>query len=158
MKATDANSRRCRRSLRLPKLAACAAGLGACLTPLLATRPAQAQEFRFNVEPAAAFFVAEPQWSRFNPGFHFAVRPGITIGPLVSLQLSYELMVMSAKQDGIDDGSAHFLMAGVRVRPLATLQPETEQLGGLFVDANAGYVRTGTLDRFGFNAGVGYAF
>jgi len=31
-------------------------------------------------------------------------------------------------------------------------------LGGLFVDFNLGYVRTGDLNRFGFDAGLGYDF
>jgi len=144
--------------MRLPDLTVCAVGLAVCLAVLLAGRPAVAQEFRFNAEPAAAFWVDEPQSTRFTPGFYLALRPGIALGRFVALQWSYALLLTPAKESSNDDGMAHFILAGVRVRPLASLRPESEQLGGLFMDFNLGYVRTGDLDRFGFDAGLGYGF
>ena len=133
-------------------------GLALCLAVLFIARPAAAQDFTFHVEPAAAFWVDKPQLDRFTPGFYFALRPGISLGHFVDLQWSYAMLVTPAGKNFSKIGAAHFALAGVRVRPLAGIQPQAEQLGGLFVDGNLGYVRTGELDRFGFDAGVGYNF
>lgn len=155
---TEANSKRCRRPLRHPGLTACAAALGACAVALLAGAPVAAQEFRLHVEPAAAFWLDEPQSDRFTPGFYGAIRPGVALGRVVDLQWSYSLLWTPAGEGFDESGTAHFLSTGVRVRPLGMLQPESEQLGGLFADANLGYVRTEDLDRFGFDVGMGYGF
>ncbi len=158
MRPTETNEKRWERPLRHPVLTAGAIGLAVCLAVLIAERPAAAQEFTFHAETAAAFFVDEPQMSRFTPGFYGAVRPGVALGPVVALQASYAVLA-TAPGDGYDDnGSAHFLTLGARLRPLATLMSEADQLGGLFVDFNMGYVRTQDLDRFGFDVGLGYGF
>jgi hypothetical protein len=90
------------------------------------------------------------------PGDYMAIRPGVALGRVVSLQWSYALLAAPADGSFTEGGTAHFLTTGVRVRPFATLRPETEQLGGLYLDANLGYDRTGDLDRFGFDLGLGY--
>ena len=113
---------------------------------------------RFNAEPAAAFWLDQPQSDRFTPGFYLALRPGVSLGRVVALQATYAILPTPAGEGFNESGSAHFLSAGVRLRPLATLRPASEHLGGLFVDLNLGYVRTGNLDRFGLDAGVGYGF
>lgn len=124
----------------------------------LAGAPAHAQEFQLHLEPAVAVWVDSPQSDRFTPGFYFAVRPGVALGRVVALQLSYALLVTPAASGYSETGSANYLMAGVRLRPLAALQPAADQLGGLFVDFNLGYVRTDRLDRFGLDVGLGYGF
>jgi outer membrane protein OmpA-like peptidoglycan-associated protein len=48
-----------------------------------------------------------------------------------------------------DDGSAWATMAGLRLHPFG-------DVAGPWIDANAGYVRSGTDDRFGFDAHLGY--
>jgi hypothetical protein len=133
-----------------------AAGAAICLAALLAPKPAMAQDFTFHIEPAGALWVDEPQSTRFTPGFYLALRPAISLGRIVSLQLTYAMLLAPAADGFTEDGTAHFLLGGVRVRPLATLRPETEQLGGLFVDFNLGYARTDDLDRFAFDVGLGY--
>lgn len=47
------------------------------------------------------------------------------------------------------DGTALTVMAGLRFRPFT-------EVAGPWADANAGYVRTGQLDRFGFELDLGY--
>jgi len=133
-------------------------GVATCLSGALSARPAQAQEFQLHVEPAAAFWVDQPQSDRFDPGFYLAVRPGIALGSVVSLQWSYAFLAVPAGKDFTEAGAAHFLTAGVRLRPLGTLQADEHQLGGLFTDFNVGYVRTGQLDRMGLDVGLGYDF
>jgi len=158
MGPTQTNSKRCGQRLWHRDLTACAVGLAMCLAALFVGKPAAAQEFVLHVEPAVAFWVDEPQMSRYTPGFYFAIRPGIALGRVVALQWSYALLAVGAGKDYDEWGSAHFLTAGIRLRPFATLRPEKEQLGGLFVDFNLGYVRTEDLNRFGFDAGIGYGF
>jgi outer membrane protein OmpA-like peptidoglycan-associated protein len=44
------------------------------------------------------------------------------------------------------------------VRPFGATRDPEDQLGGLSVDGNIGYVRTEDLDRLGYDVGVGYTF
>lgn len=158
MRPTEVDSKKSGLYMWHRHLTACFVGLALFLVTLLTARPAVAQEFRFHAEPAVALWLDEPQMSRFTPGFYFALRPGIALGRVVALQWSYAMLAVGAGKDYDQTGSAHFLMAGLRLRPFATLRPEEEQLGGLFVDFNLGYVRTKDLNRFGFDAGIGYGF
>lgn len=132
--------------------------LGVAASFLYAPPPAAAQEFRFHAEGALALWVGEPQSDRFTPGFYFALRPALSLGRVVDLQWSYAMVTTSVGDGFVYDGAAHLLTAGVRLRPLAFVTAPEDQLGGLFVDFNLGYVRTGDLDRFGFDAGLGYNF
>ncbi len=120
--------------------------------------PAAAQEFTLHTEGMASFWLDKPQSVRFTPGGMMAIRPGVTLGRVVSMQWSYALLGAPAKKPYTEDGLAHFFSGGVRLRPFATLRPETENLGGFWVDANVGFVRTDTLNRFGLDAGLGYDF
>jgi hypothetical protein len=128
------------------------------IAALLFAAPAAAQQFTLNVEADGAFWLDKPQFERFTPGLYVAVRPGISVGRFVSLQASYALLAAPAGKSYTEPGLAHFVTGGVRFRPLAALGPRTDQLGGLFFDVNLGYVRTGPLDRFGLDAGLGYNF
>ena len=133
-------------------------GVAACLAMLLSTRPAAAQEFRLHIEPAASFWVDQPQTEHFAPGFYFAVRPALALGPVLSLQWSYSLLLTPSGEGYSEVGSAHSLTAGLRLRPFGGRMSESDQLGGLFIDGDLGYVRSGELSRFGFDAGLGYEF
>lgn len=133
-------------------------GAALCLSAALAPSTAEAQEFVFHVEPAAAIWLTTPQSERFRPGFYGAVRPGIALGRVVSLQWSYAMLMTPAKPDFTEPAGAHFALAGIRVRPFGMMGREDRTLGGLFIDGNLGYVRTGTEDRFGFDTGIGYGF
>ncbi len=145
-----------------PKSSRLFAGTTAALALLVGVQipSAQAQEFRLNVEAGGAVFVDEPQSDRFGPGLHLAVRPGIALGSVVTLQWSYSLLHAGAG-DGFDEsGTAHSWTTGLRLRPLAGLtdEPESSKFDGLFVDFNIGYVRSDNLDRLGFDTGIGYNF
>ena len=139
------------RSFRLLGLTSRVLATGVCFTALPAMQSAAASDVHFvlQAEPAAAFWLDDPQDQRFTPGFYGAVRPGIALGRIVSLQASYALLATPPADGFSETGGAHFFGGGVRLRPLATLRPESEQLGGLWIDGNLGYVRTGQLDRLG---------
>jgi len=123
-------------------------------------QPASAENaFTLQVETAAAFWLDDPQSDRFTPGFYGAIRPGIALGRVVGLQLSYSMLYTPAAKGFTEDGSAHMLMVGARFRPFATMQSDDSHYGGgLWFDVNAGYARTGDLDRFAFDVGLGYGF
>jgi hypothetical protein len=133
----------------------CGAGLAALS---LAPATASAQDFQIHVEPAAAIWLDAPQSDRFNPGFYLAIRPSVRLSRMVSAQLSWGMLLAPAADGFAEDGSAHSVLGGLRLRPFAMMRPESEQLGGFWVDANLGYVRTGGLDRFGFDTGIGWGF
>ncbi len=139
-------------------LVASMTGLMICLLTLYAGGQASAQEFTLHVEPAAAIWLDTPQSDRFTPGFYGAIRPGISLGRVVGLQWTYAMLFVPSGDGYSDDGTAHFLMTGIRVRPFGTLQRKSNHLGGLFADANIGYVRTGKLNRLGLDFGLGYGF
>lgn len=128
-----------------------------CFSVLFAWKTATANEFVLHMETSASFWVDEPQSNRFTPGFYMALRPSIALNRFLALQWSYAFLITKSKEGFDENGSAHFLLSGVRLRPLAALQAADKQLGGLFIDFNLGYVRTGDLNRFGFDAGIGYA-
>lgn len=121
-------------------------------------KPAAAQDFRLHLEPAVALWLDAPQSDRFGPGLYFAVRPGVSLGRFVDLQVSYALLYTPKANGFTENGSAHFLTMGLRLRPFAALMAPETNLGGFFVDFDMGYVRTDKLDRFGFDVGMGYGF
>jgi hypothetical protein len=138
-------------------------GLGALtllggLATLSAANTANAQEFVLHVEPAAALWLDTPQSDRFTPGVYAALRPSIAFSSVVALQAGYALLWTPAGDGFEKDGTAHLMSVGLRLRPFGATGDPADQLGGLFVDGNVNYVRTGELDRFGFDAGLGYGF
>lgn len=135
-----------------------AACLALGLMTALAPRAAAAADFILNIEPAAAFWLDGPQSDHFATGFYGAVRPGVSLGRVVALQASYAMLQAPAGEGRSIEGSVHELSAGLRLRPFGATRSHSEQLGGLFMDLNVGYVRTGNLDRAGFDAGLGYVF
>jgi hypothetical protein len=158
MRSIDAKSTNRTWRMRCSDLCTSVAAIALSVGALSTATPALAQEFVLSAEGDAAFWVTKPQSSHFTPGLYAAVRPGIAVHPVVTLQMSYALLYAPAASGYSEDGTAHFVTVGARVRPLATITPKRDQLGGLFVDANVGYVRTGQLNRFGVDVGVGYNF
>jgi len=143
---------------RIQRWSTWALGVALCCAGLLGPRAASAQEFTLHVEPAAAFWVDQPQRDRFTPGFYGALRPGISLGPVVALQASYAFLDTPARGAYSENGTAHSFMLGIRVRPFGTLTDPAKQLGGLFADFDMGFVKTDNLGRFGFDIGIGYDF
>ena len=145
-----------RTSRVLPWLAL-AACLAVSLTP---TSHASAQEigYALHVEPGLAIWLDNPQASRFKPGFYGAIRPSLTLGRFVALQLSYAVLFTPNRSPFTENGVGHFFLGGVRVRPLAGVVSTTGNTGGLFADVNLGYVRTDNLNRFAYDIGIGYGF
>lgn len=132
--------------------------VAASLLSTVVTTPAAAQDFSLHLEPAAAIWLDAPQSDRFSPGVYAAIRPSFSLGRVAALQASYAFVFTPKSKDFDEDGSAHFVSAGFRLRPFAHMRPETENLGGFWADFNLAYVHTGDLDRVGFDTGLGYGF
>ena len=142
------------RSLPSLALAAC---LAAALCPS-SVATAQPIGYALHVEPGLAIWLDDPQTDRFKPGFYGAIRPSLTLGRFIALQLSYAALFTPSRSPFTENGVGHFFMAGVRVRPLAGVLETTSNTAGLFADVNLGYVRNGDLNRFAYDIGIGYGF
>jgi hypothetical protein len=133
-------------------------GLACCAATLLPHSSVDAQEFRLHLEPAVAIPLDQPQTDRFDTGFMVAVRPSLSFGRVFAVQWSYAFLFLPVAKGFNDNGSGHFVTAGLRLRPFGTLFSDAHPLGGLFVDGNVGWVHTGDIDRPAFDAGLGYTF
>ena len=128
-----------------------------CAGANLIVSPAAAQSFRLNVEGDAAFSLNKLEPSRATPSPYLAIRPGIALGSMATLQLSYAFLNAPVPENFSDVKRAHFFTAGIRVRPFALIE-NFDALDGLFADLNVGFVRASDLNRFGLDIGLGYNF
>lgn len=134
-------------------LSVLAVSVGMLLTPILA----QAQDLSLRVEPGVALSLTTPQSQRFKVGGDIAVKPELGIGSYFSLGPSVSLLAVPSSINGIDTGTAWTLGGFVRVkRPHDETNTDTGfNAVSPWVDADAQYVRTGPLDRFGWAVAVG---
>jgi OOP family OmpA-OmpF porin len=130
------------------------------LSSLLAATPrgALAEPLRWHFEGGAAHAVTTPQSDEYGFGAEGRLALEVPLARAVGVQveggglwLAHAARPSDPSLADHGDGVAFFGMAGVRVRPFT-------EVAGPWADANLGYVRTGTLDRFGFDAHIGYDF
>lgn len=137
----------------LKALSAILVGAGLFTLPSLA----QAQEISLRAEPGVAVPLTDPQDQRFGVGFAVAVKPELTLAHYIGVGPSVSYMWLPSRVDGVDNGTALQLGGFARVkRPHDELNKGTG-LSAIspWIDADAGYVRTQPLDRFGWSVGVG---
>lgn len=103
------------------------------------------------VELGVAFPITSPQSDYFGAGFGGRLNLGLGIGEWIGVQLTGQTVVLPARPmaPASDPAVPIGLGAGVRVK-LPYRFPVYP-----WIDADALYVRTGPLDRFGFTVGVG---
>lgn len=130
-----------------------AVSVGMLLTPAIS----QAQDLSLRVEPGVALPLTRPQSQRFKVGGDMAVKPELGIGSYFSLGPSVSLLAVPSSLNGIDTGTAWTLGGFVRVkRPHDETNTDTGfRAVSPWADADAQYVRTGPLDRFGWAVAVG---
>lgn len=123
---------------------------------LLTTRGAAADPLRWHLELGGAHAVGEPQGREYGPGAEGRLAVEIGLGRAFGLQVEGGSLWLAHTNPPRDvsiadhgDGTAGFVMGGARIRPFF-------DVAGPWVDANVGYVRTGSLDRVGFDAHIGY--
>ena len=126
--------------------------------PASASRDARAEPLRWHFEGGAAHAVTTPQSDEYGFGAEGRLALEVPLARAVGVQLEGGGLWLAHASRPSDpsladhgDGVAFFGMAGVRVRPFT-------EVAGPWADANLGYVRTGTRDRFGFDAHIGYDF
>jgi outer membrane protein OmpA-like peptidoglycan-associated protein len=122
----------------------------------LPARVASADPLRWHLEAGGALPLGEPQAHEYGVGLQGSFAPELPLGRSAGLQLEAGGLWLSHTNPPSDpsiadhgDGEAFTLMGGVRLHPFTVV-------AGLWLDANLGYVRSGSLDRFGFDAHLGY--
>jgi outer membrane protein OmpA-like peptidoglycan-associated protein len=141
-------------ALRVRFLAPAAAILGATLAT---SHLAQAGEpLRWHLEAAGALPLGDPQAHEYGVGAYGRLGLEIPLVPKLGAQLELGGLWLPHTNAPSDptlashgDAVAFPVMAGLRARPFF-------EVAGPWVDANVGYVRTGDLNRFGFEADLGY--
>jgi OOP family OmpA-OmpF porin len=122
----------------------------------LSARGAAADPVRWHLEAGGALPLGEPQAHEYGAGLQGAFAPELPLGRAAGLQLEAGGLWLPHSNAPTDpsianhgDGTALSLMGGVRLHPFTVV-------AGPWLDGNLGYVRTGTLDRIGFDAHLGY--
>jgi OmpA-OmpF porin, OOP family len=113
----------------------------------------------WHLEAAGAHAVGDPQAREYRLGGEGRLAAEVRFFPALGAQIELGGLWLSGGDPPLDPniathggGGALLAMVGLRIHPLPG------DLPGLWGDANVGYVRTGTLDRLGFDADVGYAW
>ncbi|MDB4981771.1 MAG: Calcium-binding acidic-repeat protein, partial [Myxococcales bacterium] len=112
---------------------------------------AAAGDLSVNAEAGAGYMLSSDQRKLLHYGWDFegALHPGIVVTDPLTLQLAIGSWWFPTSKDGT--GRATLLGFGLR------LDPEMGN-GRLVLDAHAGVGLTGGLERFMFDAGLGYEF
>jgi OOP family OmpA-OmpF porin len=115
-----------------------------------------AEPIRWHFEGAGALPLGDPQAHEYGLGAAGRLGVEIPLSRAVGAQLEAGGLWLPHTNAPADtslanhgDGTALPIMIGVRARPFF-------EVAGPWIDANAGYVRTGVRDRFGFEADLGY--
>ncbi len=122
---------------------------------LLAANGANAEGFSVKLEPGVAVPLSEPQSDIYDVGGGqslkalFGVTPYLDVGPTVSF------LFLPAATDLAESGVVWGIGGGARVK-----RPRNQLTSGTspWFEADLLYIRTGGLDRLGFDAAVGVAF
>lgn len=117
-----------------------------------------AADLGFKVEPGVAFPLTQQQSQRFNLGGGVAAKLLYGLGPYADLAAGISIIGLPTSTNSLSSsvGTAWGYGGGVRLKG----PHDSESFYGVspWVDADALYVRTGELNRFGVAAGAGLAF
>lgn len=142
-----------RRSARMPTIALLSAVLLAG-----AARAAFAGGFAVKVEPAAVFPLTQPQSRRFDTGGGVAAKALLGICDGVDLTAGLSAFALPASSSSPVQGAGIAWTYGPGVRLRAGSDPKIFHGASPWADADALYIRTGSLNRYGFALGAGLAF
>lgn len=112
--------------------------------------------FGLRIEPGLAIPLSKPQSDRFNLGGGQTVKGYYNLTRWLDIGPSVSFSDFSAADGVTRSGTAWDFGAGLRAKGPVTGSKGIAMLP--WVDSDALYVRTGELDRFGFDAGVGLGF
>ena len=132
------------------------------LALLALPRVASALEGGVRLEPGLALPLGAPQNGRFTAGGEVSLKGYLGLGRYFDLQAGISFLALGPAAGTIPDtfGTAWSDSLGLRFkRPHdADLERGGFYAGSPWIDADALYVRTGGLDRFGLTAGAGVSF
>ncbi|GAC1535067.1 MAG: hypothetical protein NVS2B9_00060 [Myxococcales bacterium] len=119
---------------------------------------ARAADIGIKVEPGAAFPLSQPQSQRFGVGFGMPIKVMYGLSPYADLTAGFSFIGLPLSKNSLSSltGTAWGYGGGVRLKG----PRDAEAFYGMspWVDADALYVRTGELNRFGVAVGAGLAF
>jgi outer membrane protein OmpA-like peptidoglycan-associated protein len=130
----------------------------------LLTFPAMASalEVGVKVEPGVAVPLTTPQTPRFDPGGEVSLKAYLGLGRYFDAQAGVSFLSLPAASGVVPSsaGTAWSDSLGLRFqRPHdAAIDRSAFAAASPWVDADALYVRTGPLDRFGYTVGAGVSF
>jgi outer membrane protein OmpA-like peptidoglycan-associated protein len=148
--------------MRCPRLLARSAISLPALALLALPATASAVEVGVKVEPGLAVPLGAPQNGRFTAGGEVSLKGYLGLGRYFDLQAGVSFLGLGAAAGTIPQtmGTAWSDSLGLRFqRPHdAALERGGFYAGSPWIDADALYVRTGPLDRFGVTVGAGVSF
>jgi outer membrane protein OmpA-like peptidoglycan-associated protein len=123
---------------------------------------ASALDVGVKVEPGVAVPLTAPQTTRFDPGGEVSLKAYLGLGRYFDAQAGVSFLSLPAASGVVPSsaGTAWSDSLGLRFqRPHdAALERSAFYAASPWIDADALYVRTGPLDRFGYTVGAGVAF
>ena len=125
------------------------------LLMVAATTPALAFDFGLKIEPALAIPLGSPQSDIYQVGGAASVKGLIGVGRYVDVMAGFGAVGLPAQAASGNAGGAFTAGGGFRLK-----RPhDAESAMGIspWIDTDALYVRTGDLDRFGWDVGAGLA-
>lgn len=114
---------------------------------------AQAQDATLGLEAGVAAPLTKPQTDHFTFGGSGAAKIHLGILPFLDVAPGVSVLALSGIKGG-DTGIAVGLGGGLRLKRPFEMDVEVAP----WVDSNLQYVRTGSLDRLGWDVGAGLAF
>jgi outer membrane protein OmpA-like peptidoglycan-associated protein len=129
------------------------------VTPVREPAPSQAGQLSFKLEPGVAWPLTKPQSQLFKLGGGASLKALWSINRYLDIGPAMTVVVLPTKTSGQESGRAFAYGAGLRLKgPHFYRNGEKATSLSPWVDADAYYVRTGPLNRFGYDAGAGVSF
>ncbi len=143
-------------------------GCGLCVSAAIWTQvaAAEAEPLRFHLQTGGARAISGAQQRETGVGFTGAGAVELGLTGALGVQLELSTVALGPGDPPLDPtlaprstSGAQALLAGLRARPLvASYDGRVLSAAGLWLDANAGVARTGSLTRGAFDAHVGFDF
>lgn len=152
-----------RASVHFPAAAGAFAMAFFLLSPAVAGPSAQPMpsvlgDFALKLEPGLALPLTEPQLGAFNLGGSQTMKALWTINPFLDAGPSVAFLALPNENSALAPGIAWTYGLGLRVkRPHESASDDSYFSASPWVDADALYVRTGSLNRPGFSVAAGVA-
>jgi len=120
--------------------------------------PSRLANFALQVDPGVAVPLTQSQSQIFTTGASETIKAFWPVLEYLEVGPSLTFLVLPARQPASDSGTAWSLGGSLRVRHAFDIPyTYTHHVVSPWIDVDALYVRTGSLDRFGFAAAVGAA-